>query len=145
MLINTTSEVISVARQLENDSSAFYAAESARYPNLSEVLSAFSRENLKNIKQIEQTYYGVITDAIEGCFAFNLETGSYILDTSLKNNTDLPLFVAQAIQIEDQIRRFYLEAGGQAKSLMADISRSFMLSAKKRKERLAQLAGLPST
>jgi hypothetical protein len=142
MIIHTTAEGISTARKLETDSAAFYTAGAIVFPQFSQKLSGFARENQKFISQIEQTYYGVITDAIEGCFAFDLETDDFIPETVLKPGQDLKTMIDQAIGMEDKIQKFYLTAGEQAKSLMADVSRSFIMTAKKRKTRLAQLAEL---
>jgi len=141
MIIHTMAEGISLARKLENDSADFYTAAARDYPQLSETLLAFARENKKNITQTEQTYYGVITDAIEGCFALDLETGDYTPDLAHRSAQDSAAFIEQALRIEETIRQFYLAAGEQSK-LMADVSRNFILTAKKHKNRIAQREGL---
>jgi hypothetical protein len=145
MIIHTASEGISLARKLETDSAAFYEAGARAYPELYQALLTFARENQKNIKQIEQTYYSVITDAIEGCFALDLETDKYVPDTNLKGNAGLAGCIKQALQIEEIITQFYLDAGEQLKSLMTEVSRSFTLTAKKRKTRLIQLSEFMTT
>ena len=142
MIIHTAAEGISMARQLETDSAAFYESAAGAYPRIGEKLLAMARENRKNISQIEQVYYGVITDAIEGCFALNLETDDYAIDIARKPGQDLKELIDQVIRNEERIQKYYLTAGEQSKSLMADVSRSFTLTAQKRKNRLAQLADL---
>jgi hypothetical protein len=142
MIIHTTAEGISLARKLESDSAAFYEAGAREFSQQRPVLQAFAQENKKNFSQIERTYYGAITDAIEGCFALNLETDQYIPNIAIKNNQGLANYIQQALQMEELITKFYLDAGEQLKSLMADVSRVFTLTAKKRKARLTQLAGI---
>ena len=144
MIINTAAEGISFSRKLENDSAAFYEAEARVYHQFSEALMTFARENKKFIAQIEQTYYQAITDAIEGCFALDLETDDYIPDMGNKTSVRKYAFIEQAVRMEEVIQQFYLKAGEQSKSLMADVSRSFIMTARKHKARLTQLAGLQS-
>ncbi len=139
MIIHTTAEGISMARQLENDSTAFYKAAAVKYPELGEALLSFVQENRKFITNIERAYYGVITDAIEGCFALDLETDRYILELDLDALSGRTDFINQSVRNEEKIIRFYLEAGEQSK-LMSDVSRSLTLTAKKRQPRLARLS-----
>jgi hypothetical protein len=141
MIIHTTAEGVSLARKLETDSAAFYEQNGQVYPQFSEALATFTRENKKNMVQIEQTYYSMITDAIEGCFALDLETDTYNLDIQIMTVPDVEAFVRQAIRMEEKIRQFYLTAGEQSKSLMTDLARSYNLTAKKRKARIEQLSG----
>jgi hypothetical protein len=142
MIIHTTAEGISLAKKIETDSAAFYQARAGDFPQLSETLQNFAKENQKFIVNTERTYFSAITDAIEGCFALNLETDNYILDTGKKSDASLAAFVKQATQIEEKIRKYYLDAGEQMKAQMTDVSRSFILTAKKRNARLEQLSVL---
>ena len=66
MTLNTTSQVISLARKLEEDSAGFYHDLAQRHDKHGETFLAFAKENRKNVVQIERAYYGVITDALEG-------------------------------------------------------------------------------
>jgi hypothetical protein len=106
---------------------------------------ALAEENKKHIIQIERAYYGVITDAIEGCFAFNLDADSYILDTTIQDGLDSAEALNKALKMEETIIRFYQDAAEQSKPLMADIPRSFTLIANKRKNRLPRLKALSGT
>lgn len=142
MIIHTMAEGISIARKLENDSAAFYVREAPTYPAYSQIMLTFAAENQKYLKQIEQTYYGVITDAIEGCFVFNLETNDFILETAQKISQVPRSIIEQSVQMEEKILQFYISAAEQSKSLIGDIARSFTLTAKKRKTRLTLLAEL---
>jgi hypothetical protein len=145
MIIHTASEGISAARRLEDGSAAFYESAAGACPRIGEKLLAMAAENRKTIKQIEQVYYGVITDAIEGCFALNLETDDYAIDITHHPDQGQKELIKQIIRIEERVQQFYLAAGEQSKSLMADVSRSFMLTARKRKNRLAQLVEMINT
>ena len=142
MIIHTTAEGISLAKKLENDSAAFYESRAGDFPKFSETFLNFAKENRKNIINTERTYFSAISDAIEGCFALNLETDNYNLDTAKKTDASPASFIKQATQMEEKIRKYYLDAGEQMKAQMTDVSRSFTLTAKKRNARLEQLSGL---
>ena len=77
MKINTASQVISFARQLEEEGASFYEAAAKRYTENSDMLLGLARENRKNIKRVERAYYGGISDAIEGGFAFDIDPAEY--------------------------------------------------------------------
>jgi hypothetical protein len=140
MIINTTSEGVTLAKKLETDSAAFYEALAKKFPAKAETFLAFAKENIKNISNTERTYFGVVTDAIEGCYAFNLETDKYILDT--KAATAEKAAIAQAVKIEETIIAYYSLAGEQGRALMADLPRAFTLLAKKRANRIVTLKAL---
>jgi rubrerythrin len=143
MILHTASEGISLARKLETDSAAFYHGLAAKYPQASVTFTALAEENKKHIIQIERAYYGVITDAIEGCFAFNLDTERYTLDTAIQDGLSLSGVIPGAVKMEETIIRFYSEAAEQSKPLMADVPRSFTLIANKRQARLTKLNAIP--
>ena len=142
MILHTASEGISLSRKLETDSADFYNKLAQKYEKDSEVLLSFASENKKNTVQIERSYYGVITDAIEGGYAFNLETDDYTLSLEIADDAGYADVLKQAIDIENKIVQFYSDAAEQSKSLLADVPRTFMLVAKKRKTRLDKLGSL---
>jgi hypothetical protein len=142
MIIHTASEGISLAKKLENDSASFYESLAKKYTKNSETFLAFAKENKKNIAQTERVYFGVITDAIEGSYAFNLETDNYTLDLSVKGRAGYADTLKQAVQIEEKIIKYYIDAANQSRSLMADIPRVFDLLARKRRERVEKLKTL---
>ena len=142
MIINTTAEGISLARKLETESSSFYEGLAKKYPQGADVFLAFSKENKKNIANIESTYYSVITDAIEGCFAFNINSDDYTFDSQIPDNADYIDVIQRIIKIEDLIIKYYTIASEQARSLMADIPRVFLLIVKKRSSRKDTLEAL---
>jgi len=128
MKLNTASEVISFTKKLEEQSATFYKELSQRYVINEDIFLSFVKENKKNIIQVERAYYGVISDALEGCFAFNVDTDEYPLTTELSEKADYSEALERAIDIV----KFYLDAAEQSKSLMADVPRAFKIIAKKR-------------
>ena len=142
MKLNTAAEVISFTRQLEEDSAQFYEDLAQRYQKDDETWLSLAKENRKNIVQIERAYYGVITDAIEGCFAFNINLDEYTFQTELTEETSCSDAVDKAIEMEEKIKKFYSDAAEQSKSLMADVPRAFVMIARKRDERISRLKSL---
>jgi len=142
MVLNTASEVISFTRKLEEDSARFYEDLAQRAIKDGETLLSFAKENRKNIIQIERAYYGVITDALEGCFAFNINLDEYAFQTELSEKASYAEALAGAIAMEEKIKKFYSDAAEQSKSLMADVPRAFAMIAKKRDDRISTLKSL---
>ena len=142
MKLQTASSVISFARELEEDSAKFYQELAQRYPQNEETFLAFAKENKKFVVQTERAYYGVISDAIEGCFAFDLDSDTYAIDTALTEGTNQADAMGKALKIEETITKFYTDAANQSESLMADVPRTFKLIVKKRGERAAKLESL---
>ena len=142
MKLQTASSVISFAKSLEAESAKFYQDLSQRYAEAKDVFLSFAKENKKNIVQIERSYYGVISDAIEACFAFDTNPAEYTFETELAENASYSDALSRAVEIEEKIVKFYSDAAEQSKSLMADVPRSFILVAKKRSNRISKLRSL---
>jgi len=142
MKLQTASSVISFVKSLEDESAKFYQDLAQRYAESKDVFIAFATENKKNIVQIERAYYGVITDAIEGCFAFDIEPDAYAVETALAEGASYHDALGKAIELEEKIVKFYTDAAEQSKSLMADVPRAFMLIVKKRAKRGTELRSL---
>ena len=142
MKLHTASEVISFAKQLENESAKLYEDLSQRYTKDEDVFLSFARENGKNVTQIERAYYGVISDAIEGGFAFDIDPDEYTLKTALDENVSYSDAVDRAIGMEEKVIKFYSDAAEQAKSLLADVPRAFTMIARKRNNREPKLRSL---
>lgn len=141
-IINTCSGAISLAKRLEKDSSAFYEGAAERVAENKDLFLSFAEENQKFVTQIERAYYGVITDAIEGCFAFNLNPDAYELDIGISAETSPSQLVRKAVEVEEKMMDFYTTAAEQSKSLMADVPRAFKMVVKKRLKREEKLKGL---
>lgn len=142
MILHTASEGISFAKKLENDSASFYEALAQRYTGDAETFLSFAKENKKFITQIERAYYGVITDAIEGAFAFNIDTDNYTFEITMPDRVNYAAVLEKALEIEGKIITLYNDAAEQSKSLMADVPRTFKLVVKKRELRKPKLMEL---
>jgi len=142
MVINTCSGAISFARELENESAKFYQILSEKYTKKKDVFLSFVKENGDFVTQVERAYYGVFSDALEGCFAFNINPQEYELRTDLAEKSSYSEALAKAIEMEEKIIKYYLEAAEQSKSLMADVPRALRLVVKKRTNRQSTLRTL---
>jgi rubrerythrin len=131
MKLQTASSVISFAKSLETESAKFYQSLAQRYTQGKDVFLSFATENNKNVAEIERAYYGVITDAIEGCFSFDIEPEAYAVRTTLARDASYANALGEAIELEEKIGKFYSDAAEQSKSLTADVPRAFALIAKK--------------
>lgn len=142
MKINTCSLAISFAKELENKSAEFYRKLAERANKDKDVFLSFAEKNREFITQIERAYYGVISDALEGCFAFDMNEDEYALETELAENATYAETLNRALEIEAKIIKFYSDAAEQSKALMADIPVAFKLVAKKRSNRQSALKSL---
>ena len=142
MKLQTASSVISLAKELEGKSAEFYKALAQKYTEGKDTFLSFAKENQKNVVQIERAYYGVISDAIEGCFAFDLESDEYTIDSAPAENVGYADALNQVIVMEEKVVKFYSDAAEQSKALMADVPRAFMLIVKKRAKRGPELRSL---
>lgn len=142
MNLRTASETLSFLRELEEKAAAFYEELARRFPENKEDFLAFAKENRKYNKQIQMAYQSVITDAIEGCYAFDLEAGDYALDTDLPETAGLAEAAGKALAIEEKIVACYTMGAEQSGSLLADVPRNFKIVVKKRNNRLEKLKSL---
>ena len=142
MKLQTTAEVISFVERLENESAAFYESLSARYARDEDVLRSFARENRKYVTQFRRAYYSVISDAIEGCFAFAINPDEYSFDAGLSDEASYAEALGKALEMEEKMIRFYSDAAEQSRPLMADVPQAFALIARKRQGRRQQLRSL---
>lgn len=139
MNLHTTSEVISFARQLEGNAARFYEDLARIFAAEADTFLSFAKENGKNVTQVERAYYGVITDAIEGCYAFDIEPDKYAIDTVAGEDLHHEVALNRATEIEEKIIQFYTDAAEQSRPLMADIPQAFSLIARKKKQRLEKI------
>ncbi|MGD0487059.1 MAG: hypothetical protein ABSB94_07690 [Syntrophorhabdales bacterium] len=141
MRLNTASEAISFLRELETKAATFYESMGKAHSSEEALFSDFAKESKKNIANIERTYFGVITDALEGCFAFDIDRSKYEIHdmaATARYADDL----AAALEMEERIRRFYVDAAAQSKGLMADVPRVMERIARARGERQERLRSL---
>ncbi len=140
MILHTASEGITLSKKLETDSAKFYEHLAGKFEGQAELFRAFAKANNQFIVQIERAYYGVITDALEGSYAFTtLDSDHYAIKTEIEPGMNLSSARDRAINIEQIICKFYDDAAEQSKGLMADVPRLFSIVAKKRQQRIASL------
>jgi len=140
MKLNTTSAIISFAKELEENCIKYYEKLLQKFPQDKETFLAFIKENKKNVVLVQRVYYEVITDAIEGCFSYEgLDTDNYKFDIELPKNASYSKVLENATKIEEKIQKYYLDTAEVSRSLMADIPRAFERVAKKRDKRKIQL------
>ena len=142
MKLHTASETINFSEKLESYSARFYTELSQRYPQHRDVFESFAAENKKNVQKVKRAYYEVITDAIEGGFAFDIETNGYVLHAESEEVTEYSKLIETVTNMENTIIKFYSDAAEQSKSLMADVPRSLTLVARKRSERIPKLKAI---
>ena len=89
---------------------------------------------------VERSYYGVITDALEACFSFEegLDSNNYSIKTEIPSSNYSSSLKA-AIELEKTIQRVYTDAATLSEGLMADVTQTFKLIAKKRNSRITKL------
>lgn len=140
MKLITASAAISFAKELEDESVRFYENLIGHYPEIEERSRSFIAENKKHKTSIDRAYYGVISDALEGCFSFeDIDTEDFILDVELADGVSYAEVLNKGITMEEKIMAFYASAAVASKSLMADVPRIFEKIAKKRGERIQEL------
>jgi hypothetical protein len=142
MKLCTASETLSFIRELEEKAAKFYEDLARRFPENGEDFLSFAKENRKYIKQVQMAYQSVITDAIEGCFAFDLDPDNYTFETNLSQDAGLVEAVNKALAIEDKIVGCYNDGAEQSMSLLADVPRNFKIVVRKRNNRLEKLKSL---
>jgi hypothetical protein len=145
MALNTCSEGISFAREMEEASAAFYEELAKLFPENAETFQGYAKVNNKNVSNVQRTYFGVITDGIEGCYAFNLEPEEYVIDVTVPGGIAKADALARAVAAEETIVRFYADAGEQGKGLTADVARAFTMIARKRGDRIEELKALTAS
>lgn len=142
MEISTASMAVSFARRLEEESSKLYEQLAQRYLEHKETFLSLADENRRNVRDVERAYYEVITDALESCFSFNIDTDIYTFNTELDEDISYSDAIHKTIEMEDKILKFYLDATEQSRSLMADLPKAFENVAEKRNNRKDVLKSL---
>lgn len=142
MKLRTASETISFIKALEDQSAKYYENMADKYSVDKNLLLSCAEENNKFINQIQRAYYSVISDALEGGFAFELESDDYAPETNLPEEVNHKDALNKAIRMEERILGFYTTAADQSMSLMADLPRNFKIIAKKRANRIEKLKTL---
>jgi hypothetical protein len=145
MVLQTASQIISFSKNLEEESAAFYEQFAITYPHIAhEEIIKIASENRKYIKQIQTAYYGVISDALEGCFAFNLDADNYRLNLPKLDSQNVNAVIEKIADTEKIITSYYLDAYNHSKGLLADVPVLFKSIADKREKRIHFLKSMLS-
>jgi hypothetical protein len=142
MRLQTAAQVVDLAKRLGRQSAAFYANLAEADVDHRELFQAYSRQDSRSTKQIEQTYCHVVSDVLETGFTFDLEEDDYTLPIAQEEAAGLTDRIGRAKKIEEIVVRFLREAASQSESLMADLPGLFRSLARKRMRRLTDLAEL---
>jgi len=142
MILYTASAVVGYARQLEEEGALYYTEAADAHEGQREKFLALAKENRRNATQVQTVYYGVISDALEGGFSFNLDTVDYEPQPGMPDADGLAATASQALIMEEIVIRFYADAAEQSRSLLADIPRLFTSLVKKRQSRAVFLSDL---
>jgi hypothetical protein len=140
MIIHTASEGVSLARKLEDDTAKFYQEVAQKHTADADTLLGYAKENKKNVSNIERSYYSVITDALEGGYAFNLDDAEYPINVTVGD--DYSAMIKQAQENEASIVKFYEVAAEQSRALMADLPRTMTVVNRKHIARVEELKAL---
>jgi len=142
MRLQTTAQVVDLAKRLGKQSADFYAHLAEVNVDHRDLFQVYSRQDSSSTKQIEQAYRYGVSDALETGYSFDLEEDDYTLQFALEGAAGLADRIDQAKRIEEIIVRFFRDAARQSESLMADIAGLFRALASKRMRRLTNLAEL---
>ena len=142
MKLHTASETLSFIRELEEKAAQFYEELARRFPENKEDFLSFAKESRKYNKQIQMAYQSVISDALEGCFSFDLDPENYTFESGLPDNAGLADAANKALAIEDKIVGCYTLGAEQSGLLLADVPRNFKIVVRKRNSRLEKLKSL---
>lgn len=143
MQLQTASQVINFAVELEDKSAKFYEDLAEKFKQYKEVFLSFVKENKKNKLLVQRVYNEVVSDALETGFSFeDLGVDDYLIEINLAEDVSLPDVLKKALDIEAKIERFYLNATKKSKSFLADVPRVFEKIGKKRDERKEKLKSL---
>ena len=145
MELNTASLVYEFALKLEEKIAKFYGeiASNEKYSKGKERFLSFAKEDRGYIDLIRRVYQGVITDAIEACYAFTgIEDRDYEVDTSLTEYMSYSDAIGKALEIEQRAQKFFVDARDRGASFMADLPQAFNTIAKRRERRVYELRSL---
>jgi len=143
MQLQTASQVINFAVELEDKSAKLYEDLAEKFKQYKEVFLSFVKENKKNKLLVQRVYNEVVSDALETGFSFeDLGVDDYLIEINLAEDVSLPDVLKKALDIEAKIERFYLNAAKKSKSFLADVPRVFEKIGKKRDERKEKLKSL---
>ena len=142
MELITASAVVSYATKLEEESAKLYEEIAQKHPENKNIFLSLAKENKINKQSIERAYYSVISDKLEACFIKNLNTDNYSIEIKLPEKADYSTALSKAVEIEEKIQKFLIDASNAIGALVPDVSWTFSRIGKKREERINKLKSL---
>ena len=140
MKLNTASAAVRFSGELEEASARFYGLLQQIFPECREFCQSCIEQNRKFSSEIQQAYYGVISDALEGCFTFeNIDTDDFAIPDSPGDSGSLIDALSMAAGMEDTMMKFYISSYEASRSLIADVALVFRKIARKRAERIEKI------
>jgi len=140
--LRTASQVLGVARQLEDDAARFYQSMSETHATNGELFLGLAKQNKRNIVLIDRAYLSISNDAFETgfCFDIDIDDGTIRLEHSGRDGNSQCL--QDAIEHEKKAGAFYSIAAEQSKSLLAGVTRTMVQIAATKEDRLKTLISL---
>jgi len=142
MELITASAVVSYATKLEEESAKLYEEIAQKHPENKNIFLSLAKENKINKQSIERAYYSVISDKLEACFIKTLNTDNYSIEIKLPEKADYSTVLSKAVEIEEKIQKFLIDASNAIGALVPDVSWTFSRIGKKREERINKLKSL---
>ena len=142
MELITASAVVSYATKLEEESARLYEEMAQKHPENKDIFLSLAKENKINKQSIERAYYSVISDKLEACFIKILNTDNYSIEIKLPEKADYSTTLSKAVEIEEKIQKFLIDASNAIGALVPDVSWTFSRIGKKREERINKLKSL---
>jgi len=134
--LRTASEVVGFAKDLENELDECADTIGRSWPELAEIASALSIRAGKNVKAIERTYYGGISDALESGFVFQMDV-SPLAKACDAQEAETPAEAIRSLVTHcTGTLSFYREAAAQCNRLFTDLSRLFTRIVRERERSL---------
>ncbi len=139
----TAAAIITFSEELEDKSSAFYAALAERWPEHGETFRAFAKDGGKHKTWIVRTYQETISDALEASYAFEgMSLADYAVETDLPEDVSFAAAVQMALALEEKACTFYREVAARSESLLATIPMAFKRVVRKREKRRKKLESI---
>lgn len=139
-MLQTTSQLLSYHKQLEEKQATFYQSLEQRYPQHSEVFERLAKNSLRHRDMAQRAYREGVTDAFEVGFLANpLATEDYVL---VESDGNLMTDVVTMISNEEIIIRFCLDAASSSSKLLPDVPETFERLVKRKKRGIERLREL---
>lgn len=143
MRLQTASQVVNFAAEIEEKLAKFYEQLAKKNPEQREFFLSLAKEGRKYKLWIQRAYHEVVTDALETGFSFEgLDTDEGLIEENLSENRNLPDILDRALDTEKRIQNFYQSAAQKSKSFLADVPRTFERVARRREKRREKLKSI---